>query len=420
MLGLIVCLAAPCGAQGLEFEQVGDRSLDAKDLEFGDDEVLWASATELWELNPTTQIWQQVTTFANDHVIVLSADTVLIGQNLGIRRSINRGQDWEVVHLEGGFLFEAELDGPNNGVVLSEERFGNTGIAYSTDRGASFTESTFTVSTSIASTLETAVEIVDGPASGRLVGGTFNGIAVSEDGGRTWSPSSLFQEGRFWVRRMVIGKHPTTGERRLYATLTDSQEVGVRLYVSDDNGLTWTDVPGMVEAYLIIYAQEMPLSLLVVERAEAVDGEQLAVWHSADDGESWTLVGELPAEVNGDGIFSKDILIGPDERLYVSVSRAGSAREWVYRTTEPVVVANQPELPPPTEGGMSVYPNPATDQIMIEAVGFSEDVVLYDLLGREVRRARLVSGKAIDVSMLSAGAYVLHAENQRRVITIRR
>ena len=56
---------------------------------------------------------------------------------------------------------------------------------------------------------------------------------------------------------------------------------------------------------------------------------------------------------------------------------------WAYRTTEPVVVANEPEAPPPpTAERLLVYPNPAVGSVTVEASG--EDAVLYDLLGRAV------------------------------------
>ena len=409
-------------AQVLEFEQVGDRSLDSSDLEFGEDGTLWASAAELWELDTGTQIWQEKTTLANDHVVVLSADTVLISQNLGIRRSINRAQDWEVVYTEGGSLFASSLSGPNHGVILSGTFGGGTGIAYSTDRGATFTESTFTVSTSSRPFMNTAVEILDGPAEGRLVAGVFAGVVISEDSGQTWEPSSLFQDARFWVQRVEIGTDPATGNRRLYATVADAQFPDVQFYYSDDDGLTWTNVPGMVDAFFFVFVPGTPSSLIAVERGYDVQTERIEVWRSVDGGQTWTDAGELPAVPGDDGLLSRDMLIGPDGHLYVSVLRTGPEREWVYRTTESVVeVANEPEAPPPpTAERLVVYPNPATDRITVEASGDAGSVVLYDLLGRAVRRARLVAGKAVlDTARLPAGVYVVRAGNQGRVVTIR-
>ncbi|MCH8030426.1 MAG: T9SS type A sorting domain-containing protein, partial [Bacteroidetes bacterium] len=139
-------------------------------------------------------------------------------------------------------------------------------------------------------------------------------------------------------------------------------------------------------------------------------------------GGTWEAAGNLPAEPMEDGISSSDMLVGPEGYLYVSVSRTGPEDEWVYRTTEPVVVANEPEAPSaPTAERFVVYPNPATDRITVEANGLGEEVVLYDLLGRAVRRARLVAGKAVlDTARLPAGVYVVRAGGESRLVTVRR
>ena len=324
--------------------------------------------------------------------------------------------------MDGGRQFAAAVSGPNHGIILSGTHTPASGISYSTDRGASFTESTFTVSTGSTPFMEDAVEILDGPNSGWLVAGVFGGIVTSEDSGQTWEPSSLFQDARFWVQRVVIGTDPGTGNRRLYATLADAQQPDVQLYYSDDDGLTWTNVPDMVDAFLFVFVPQGDGYLLAVERGYDIQTERIEVWRSVDGGQTWTDAGELPAVPNGGGIVSKDMLIGPDNHIYVAVLRAGVVHEWVYRTTEPVVVANEPEVPPPpVEERLVVYPNPATDRLTVEANVLDEEVVLYDLLGRAVRRARLVAGKAeLDTSRLPAGVYVVRVGGKSRVVTIRR
>ena len=80
----------------------------------------------------------------------------------------------------------------------------------------------------------------------------------------------------------------------------------------------------------------------------------------------------------------------------------------------------QPEAPPaPTEGRLVVYPNPAADRITVEANQNAGNVVLYNLLGRAVRRARLVAGKAVlDTARLPAGVYVVRAGGESILVTI--
>ncbi|MCH7639796.1 MAG: T9SS type A sorting domain-containing protein, partial [Bacteroidetes bacterium] len=410
-------------AQDLVFEQVGDVPICAADLDFDSLGALWASSSgfDFWYLDPILQTWDGPGNRGGDAFLALTSDTLIISNGIAVHRSLDGGKEWVVSHLEGGPLFDTATDGPNNGLILVGEETGGTGIAYSTDRGATFTESAFTVSTNRRSTLHSAVEIPDGPATGRLVAGVFNGIVVSDDGGQTWSPSSLFEDFRFSTQRVVIGEDPSSGTRRLYATVVDAQASGPQLYTSDDDGLTWANVPDMVDAELFVFVPGTSGSLLAVEDGTALEGDKLSLHWSEDGGVSWSIVGELPAEVNGGGIHTNDMLIGPDNHLYVAVGRAGPEPEWVYRTTEPVVVANEPEAPPaPAAKRFVVYPNPATDRITVTASEIDGDVVLYDVLGRAVRRARLVAGKAaLDTSRLPAGVYVVRVGGESRLVTIR-
>ena len=135
---------------------------------------------------------------------------------------------------------------------------------------------------------------------------------------------------------------------------------------------------------------------------------------------SFEEIGQVPFPFEGH--LANDMLTGLDGNLYVAVGRTGPERAWVYRTTEPVVVANEPGVPPtPTAERLVVYPNPAADWITVEANGMGEEVVLYDLLGRAVRRARLVAGKAVlDTARLPAGVYVVRAGGESRLVAVRR
>ncbi len=419
---------ASLSAQDIAFEQVGDVPIDAQDLDFDREGVLWGSSTvaDFWHLDPSTLTWIGPGNRAGNHFVALNSDSLVISNGSALHRSVDGGENWTLVHTEGGALFEASLESLNHGLILSGERGGSTGIAYSTDRGGSFTSATFTVSTASTPFMESAVEIPDslprsggGPAAGRLVAGVFGGVVISEDAGRTWSPSSLFQDARFWVQRVEIGTDPGTGDRRLYASLADATLPDVQFYVSDDDGLTWVNQPDMEDAFLFVYVPQDDGYLLAVERGTALEGDFLTVWQSDDSGMTWAVVEELPAPVNGAGVFSEDMLIGPDGHVYVAVSRAGSEREWVYRTTEPVVVAGEPEvLPEPTAVPLVVYPNPADDRITVQGVEPGEEVVLYDVLGRAVLRTRTPAN--IDVSALPPGVYVLRAGGESRLVTVRR
>ncbi len=134
-----------------------------------------------------------------------------------------------------------------------------------------------------------------------------------------------------------------------------------------------------------------------------------------DGGQSWLAAGELPAEPDDDLISTNDMLIGPDGHLYIAAGRSGPDAEWVYRSTEPVVVANEPDAPPTSER-LVVYPNPARDFITVETD--ADEVEIIDVLGRVVLRTK--TGAPIDVSGLPVGVYVVRAGTESRVVTVRR
>ncbi len=67
-----------------------------------------------------------------------------------------------------------------------------------------------------------------------------------------------------------------------------------------------------------------------------------------------------------------------------------------------------------TELNWTAYPNPANDQLIISNLD-SKDIsyILYDRLGREVKRGNVISSmESIDISNLENGLYILHLKDQ--------
>ena len=65
------------------------------------------------------------------------------------------------------------------------------------------------------------------------------------------------------------------------------------------------------------------------------------------------------------------------------------------------------------EVSVSVYPNPASEYVCIEATDAQQmlDVTLVDLYGREVVRERAVGSLRIGTSSLSDGVFILRVNN---------
>ena len=78
-----------------------------------------------------------------------------------------------------------------------------------------------------------------------------------------------------------------------------------------------------------------------------------------------------------------------------------------------VVVANEPEVPEPSEATLRVYPNPASSFLTVATE--TEEITILDVLGRVALRTKAT--ERIDVSDLPAGVYVVRANGQTRTFT---
>lgn len=77
--------------------------------------------------------------------------------------------------------------------------------------------------------------------------------------------------------------------------------------------------------------------------------------------------------------------------------------------------------PPPEAPGLAVYPNPATSYVDVTAAPGTHDGVLYDVLGRQVRRVRLTAGTTrLSLAGLPPGLYLLHLDAGARTLIVRR
>ena len=81
-----------------------------------------------------------------------------------------------------------------------------------------------------------------------------------------------------------------------------------------------------------------------------------------------------------------------------------------------VIVANEPEVPEPSEFSLKVYPNPVIGYLTVETE--AEEITIVDVLGRVVMRMQPT--QPVNISDLAPGVYVVRAGNRSRLITIRR
>jgi photosystem II stability/assembly factor-like uncharacterized protein len=144
------------------------------------------------------------------------------------------------------------------------------------------------------------------------------GVAVSTDGGRTWTPSwQGAPEGA--VTHLLLDPASPKGRRTLYACV-----FGRGLYKSTDGGRSWAAKNGGIEgrqpfAWRLTPAGDGTLYLVVSRRSEGGrigDEGDGALYRSRDGGERWERMA-LPSGVNGPNAVTVDPT--DPRRLYLSL-----------------------------------------------------------------------------------------------------
>lgn len=412
--GLLFGLAAPpAPAQELTWEQVGDRPVNAYDLDLTPGGTLWAARPGyVWYLDSGSNTWIDLDLGAgniSNFILALNSDTLFVATSSGIHRSPDGGVTFELVFSEGGALWASPLSGPNHGLLLSGVRASDGtvsyGAAYSADRGATWALGVFEVPELwLRECYAFAAFPAGHPYAGRLLAGCLGGMAYSDDGGALWHYSDLWQTFAQEASAVVVGPDGTA-----YAIAFEAGVPDIAVYASAD-GVAWERRGTLLNLGELVMLDEPggDYALVAVTAREAPSDP--GVYGSTDEGWTWSLLGRVPLE------DVDDALLGPEGRLYAT--GADTEEQWVYRTTVPLVVANEPDELPAEAHALRVWPNPASRVFQIEAE--ASEAVFYDVLGREVLRVHLGSVTEADVSGLAPGVYLVRAGSESAVVTVRR
>lgn len=269
-------------------------------------------------------------------------------------------------------------------------------------------------------------EALPGPALAgpRLLAAGWSGLSYSDDGGRTWTHSNVWQEYRYYadggiVRHAVPG-HPYGGV--LYAGVNDYFEGYPVVMASEDGGTTWE----VRSTGPDIYEYRFWRGVVAVDASGGVwvgraygngrDTEGGVVW-SGDGARTWADVSGTPSAGGLPDESVHALVVGRDGRLYAAT------HEGVWRTAGPLPVAAEggPEGPVSGGLGLAVFPNPAGSQatvaLTLGSAGRRAEavrVVVVDALGREVGvvwDGPAADGQrlALDTSGLAPGTYVVVA-----------
>ena len=386
------------------------------------------------------------------------ADTLVITYGY-TERSVNGGATYEPWYE--GFnwaLAEIPRGVPHAGRVLA----GNEG-GFSDDRGA-----TWTPAVQNPSLLYSLVDFLPLPAAdrlpgaasgratgappdwpaGRVVAASSRGVALSDDGGASYRPSSLFTPNRAFEKLALVRRpeaHPLGAGPRLLAAGNGGGS-SFSVWSSDDAGATWQfraftpepiDGPGGGPQGLFALSETGEAdpgaggaAILVLGRGH--------LYRTDDGGETWAVAGRTPQTGERDeqgntlGALVGTAEVGPDGHLYVGISWPIN-RGWVWRTTEPLAVADEagPVEAGPVEAGkldLVVRPNPASGRVEVVlslAEAGSVRVTVVDALGREV--TVVLNGAAglgetvvdVETGAWPAGVYVVRAEASGCVVSAR-
>ena len=362
--------------------------------------------------------------------------------NNTIRTTTAGLSDWSAIY--GGDGFQPLVDSDNTNVIYALSQNGNLGK--SVNDGASFSNATNGISGGDRNNWDTAIaidpndsqilyygtqrvyqstngagnwtaispDLTNGAGGGNLSFGTITSIDISpsnsdliyvgtddgnvwktENGGIDWTNLSASLPDR-WVTK--VKAHPTL-QQYVYVTFSGYRygEDSGHVYLSDDNGDTWTDITSNLPDIPVNDIEYSPYSGIMV----ATD---IGVFHTDWTGGSWAPFGiNLPSVVVTDLFY---IPSGIEIEILYAATYGRSAYK-IYTGELGVVdeVLNK----------AVVHPNPASDWVTIELVETYGAITigLYDTMGRLVSETSYSEEKKIrlDISNNASGIYYLRISN---------
>jgi len=289
----------------------------------------------------------------------------------GIFRSTDGGNTWDNAHVDGGYavsLYTNDSGWVFAGMWLcySEHCFGY-GIYRSTDNGDTWREIAELGDVTCFATDDSGY-LLAGNERGNIVGGIFR----SRDGGFNWQQIGLQKKS---VYAIAVGKSgPAKGF--IFAGI----EGGI--WRSTDNGKTWTELDTALRNNTV-------KALLINSSGGIFAGGDMGVLRSTDNGETWFQINDGLPPSTGVNEFILDsggyIFAATDHGVYRSaqpITSVGSPRKEI-----PLTFSLHQNYPNPlsARGASSYGGNPSTTIMFDLPQRTSVKLVVYDVLGREVK-----------------------------------
>ena len=184
-----------------------------------------------------------------------------------------------------------------------------------------------------------------------LCGGVSGGIFRSTDAGMSWSavdsPAHIRLSSLAQDTRMGHGDrwYAATGEWQTRYTARDGSILGHGLYKSEDNGISWIQLPSTVDVMSLPFTE--PFSFMHRVQVHPTTGDVYVaalggIHRSQDRGQTWNLVlGDVPPEEVNTGLYDELALLTGSSEVHI----AGDAMIYAAYTTYPPSEEDDNTLP---------------------------------------------------------------------------
>lgn len=250
-----------------------------------------------------------------------------------------------------------------------------------------------------------------------------NPTDVTAGGVACWSSATGEYRNNSFYRSYDLGEYGVTeGDFNITSveygqgSADDGKVINLNIYTADNLDLEVATLT-LVDGTTHVSSSADDLSLVVVDNLDiTVPGGSIVVFE-VNAGDSGTNTGEtfFPGN-NADGETADSYLMAADCSVNVPTpvgDVTGTPESYVMNVVgEPILSVGENAL-----SSISVYPNPASDVLNIEAPASVDikSVAIFDVLGKR-SNAALVNGQ-INISDLARGVYILNIETSAGTIT---
>jgi hypothetical protein len=147
--------------------------------------------------------------------------------------------------------------------------------------------------------------------------------------------------------------------------------------------------------------------------------DELSVWYGTSTSDYWHLLGEFTYACND---WESVTFALPDASANYFIAFKGKSNDADGVYVDEVWVGNDPGAGVEEQSALiaTVSPNPTTGRVVVEANANEGDVVVYDMLGKQMLTAPVIEGHAeLDLSNFAKGVYVARISSEAGTSTIK-